>query len=89
MSDFLSRFSFNAVKFNWQVAVCMGLIWLALVACAVSSLFTRPWNKRQRVFWILWIICVPGIGLLSYLPFSLNTSRPTAVFSRKQKKHRK
>ena len=86
MSDFLSRFSFDSVKFNPQVAVCMVLIWLAVVACAVGSLYTRPWNSKQRLFWILWIVCLPGIGVLSYLPFSLNTSRPTAVFSRKEKK---
>ena len=86
MSDFLSRFSYNAVKFNSQVLVCMVIIWLAIVGCAISSVFTHSWNRKQRLFWILWIVCVPGIGLLLYLPFSLSAERPKTGFSSKQKR---
>lgn len=49
-----------------------GAIYLIVVACAISSTFTQPLNSASRRFWIIMIIFLPPIGLLAYLPFSLD-----------------
>ncbi len=82
MSDLLNRFSLDALKFNNQILWCLVGIWLVVLACAVHSIFSLPLNKPQRWFWTLMVVCLPGIGLLSYLPFALTTERP-AAYSRK------
>lgn len=87
MSGLLSRFSSDAVKFNGMVLAGLIIVWLAVVSCAISSVCSRPWNRRQRFFWILWIVCLPGLGVLSYLPFSVQTLGPVVSFSRKAKKN--
>ena len=83
MQDFLSRFSFDAVKFNNQVLAFLIIIWIMVLACGVHSIMSQPFNSRQRWFWILLIVCLPGIGLLSYLPFALTKDRPATYFKRK------
>lgn len=80
MTELLNRFSFEAAKFNYQVAICLGVIWLAVVGCALFSIQSQPFSPRQRWFWILTILCLPGIGLLCYLPFSLSRDRPGKLY---------
>ena len=82
MSELLSRFSFDAVKFDNQLLFFLVIIWVMVLACAVHSVMSQPFNKRQRWFWILLIVCLPGVGLLSYLPFALTKDRPAAYFKR-------
>jgi hypothetical protein len=86
MSELLNRFSFEAIKFNNQILFCLVAVWLVLLGCAVHSIFSLPFNKHQRWFWILMVVCLPGVGLLSYLPFALTTERPAAYFKKRWKK---
>lgn len=72
MSELLERFSFHYAKFNSQVALCLAIIWLAVIACAISSILSQPFTRKQRLFWLLLVLLVPGIGLLAYLPFSFS-----------------
>ena len=86
MSDLLNRLSFDAVKFNNQVLACLVVIWVVVLGCAVHSIVSQPFNRQQRWFWILLVIFLPGIGLLSYLPFAMTKERPSAYFKRKGNK---
>jgi hypothetical protein len=70
MSEILSRFSLDAPKFGLQVAACMALIWLAVLFCALSSINSQSWTKRQRIFWIIIVCGIPFLGVLLYLPLS-------------------
>jgi hypothetical protein len=86
MSDFLNRFSLDAVKFNNQVLICLIIIWIVVLACAVHSVICQPFNKHQRWFWILLIVCLPGVGLLCYLPFALTKERTVIYYKRHGKR---
>jgi hypothetical protein len=86
MRETLNRFSLDAVKFNDQMLVCLVAIWLVVVGTAVSSIYSQPFSKKQRLFWILLIICLPIVGVLIYLPFSLPEGRQSALMSFVKKK---
>ncbi|RYD71969.1 MAG: hypothetical protein EOP84_23980 [Verrucomicrobiaceae bacterium] len=72
MSELLERFSFQYAKFNFQVGLCLVIVWLAVLTCAVSSILAQPFTRKQRIFWLLMVLLLPGLGLLAYLPFSFN-----------------
>ncbi|MCX8089760.1 MAG: hypothetical protein N3I86_02335 [Verrucomicrobiae bacterium] len=80
MSELLNRFSFDAAKFNAQTALCMLIIWLMVLGCAIWSIRSQSFTSRQRWFWILTVVCLPGIGVLFYLPFSLGKDRLPAFY---------
>ncbi len=80
MSDILNRFSLDAAKFNSQILICLVLVWLVVLGTAVSSVMSRPFTKKQRVFWILLMLFVPVFGLLAYLPFSASVGKHEANF---------
>ena len=80
MSEFLNRFSFDAAKFNSSTAACLAAIWLVVLGCAVLSIFSQAFTPRQRWFWLLTIVCLPAVGLLCYLPFSLSKDRPGKMY---------
>jgi hypothetical protein len=86
MSDLLNRISLDAVKFNNEILACMLIAWIVVLACAMHSVLSQPFNRQQRWFWILLIVCLPGVGLLSYIPFALSKDRPSAYFKRKGRK---
>jgi hypothetical protein len=84
MLDFFYKFSWESIKFDYQVLACLILVWTAVVVCAVFSIMSRPFDLWQRVFWITLVICLPALGLLFYLPFSLKAeSSPEFFFARK------
>ena len=84
MLEFFYKFSWDSIKFDYQVLACLILVWTAVVVCAVFSIMSRPFNTWQRVLWIGLIICVPAVGLLFYLPFSLKAeASPEVFFARK------
>ena len=85
MSELLNRLSFDAVKFDNQILAGLLIVWIVVLACAVHSILSQPFNQQQRWFWILLIVCLPGVGLLSYLPFALSKDRPSAYFKQKGK----
>ena len=90
MSELLSRFTFQESKLTSQIWLVAVVLWLAILACTVSSIFAQPFNSKQRVFWILLVVCVPILGLLAYLPFSIRRDElPTAFLIRGTAKDRK
>ena len=70
----------DAVKWNGQMFLCLILIWLVVIATAISSIMSQPFAKKQRTFWIVLIIVVPIFGLLAYLPFSASSAKHNAKF---------
>jgi hypothetical protein len=86
MKDTLNRFSLDAVKFNDQMFICLVAIWLVVVGTTISSIYSQPFSKKQRLFWVLLVICLPVIGLLVYLPFSMPEGRQSALLSFVKKK---
>jgi len=86
MSEMLNKFSWDAVKWNSQTAACVLFIWFIVLASAISSVISQPFTKKQRTFWVLLILCLPVVGLLAYLPFSLTESRYPLLFNFKKKK---
>jgi len=88
MSEILNRFSLEAAKFNGQIFLSLLLIWIALVYCAVVSIKSQSFSPRQRRLWIWIILCVPLLGLLAYLPFSVRREDLPQVFLMKIHKDR-
>ncbi len=86
MLELFYKFSWDSIKFDYQVLACLILVWTAVVVCAVFSIMSRPFGAVQRVFWIALIVCVPAVGLLFYLPFSLKAdTTPEVFFARKNR----
>jgi threonine/homoserine/homoserine lactone efflux protein len=71
MSEYLSRFNLDDPKFNYMIVAAMILIWLAILVCALSSINSQSWTRRQRIFWISIVTGLPFLGILAYLPFSI------------------
>lgn len=80
MTDIFNRFSLHAAKFNGQVWLCLGIIWLVVLACAITSIYMQPFSVRQRRFWILTVIFAPLLGVLAYLPFSFRREQLAQLF---------
>lgn len=86
MRESLNRFSLEAVKFNDQMFICLVAIWLVVIGTAISSIYSQPFSKKQRLFWIFVVICLPVVGVLVYLPFSMPEARQNALLSFVKKK---
>ncbi len=71
MRQLFYRFSLDAAKFNGQIFVCLFLIWLVLVYCAIVSIRSQGFSARQQRTWIWVVVGIPLVGLLVYLPFSI------------------
>ena len=90
MTELFSRFTFQESKLTTQIWVFAAMIWIAILACALSSIAAQPFSRRQRIIWILLLIGVPILGLLAYLPFSIRRDElPTAFLIRGSAKDRK
>jgi hypothetical protein len=75
MYDLLSsRFSYSSIKFDGNVAFCMVVVWFMVLVCSLISLWGQGWSRRRTLLWAVAIICLPGVGVLAYLPFSWKTS---------------
>lgn len=86
MIDILYKFSWDTIKFDFQVLACMIVVWIAVLVCAISSIISRHFPTWMRVFWISLIVCLPAIGLLFYLPFALkNEGGPEMLFAKRMK----
>ncbi len=89
MSELLNRFHFQEASLTTQVWLAAALIWLAVVACTITSIIAQPFSARQRFVWVFIVAAVPLFGLLSYLPFSIRRDDlPTAFLMRGQSKSR-
>lgn len=70
--NFLSKFSFEPEKIQGKMWLVVLAVWLLVLVCAVGSIFSKPAHltARQRLFWLLIVVLLPGLGVLIYLPFS-------------------
>lgn len=90
MSELLSRFTFQESKLTSQIWLVTLALWIAILLCAISSIRAQPFSGKQRAFWLFVVICVPILGLLAYLPFSIRRDElPTAFLIRGSSKDRK
>jgi len=80
MSELAYQFSLHAAKFTGQVWVCLGVIWLVVLACAFTSIQAQPFSARQQKFWISVVVFVPILGVLAYLPFSFQREHLAQLF---------
>ena len=52
------------------------IIWLVVLGCAISSIYSQPkLSPRARRLWVLAVLALPLIGLLAYIPFSLDNPK--------------
>lgn len=80
MKDLLSRFSFDTLKLNGQTWACAIVLWMVVLGCTLSSINSQPFNRQQRIFWIVVVLCFPLVGLFCYLPFCvLNATSDTSA----------
>ncbi len=90
MRELFSRFTFQESKLTTQIWLFAVLLWLVVLSCAIASVCAQPFNKRQRFAWIAIVVCIPILGLLAYLPFSIRSDElPTAFLIRGSSKQRK
>ena len=77
------------MRINSAAIVLLLVLWLIITGCAISSILSQPFTKKQRLFWIVFVLVAPMIGILAYLPFSFNKEEVPDIFLMKQrKKHR-
>ena len=69
---------------NSAVIVAALMVWMVVVACAVSSVLKQPFTRQQRIAWLAIIIGVPLFGLMAYLPFSIQKGDHPLLFQVKQ-----
>jgi hypothetical protein len=89
MSELLNRFSLSTAKWNLPIALCLLVLWCAMVACTISSICAQPFSPAQRRFWILVVIFLPLFGVLAYLPFSFRREDLPNAFMLKSKGRQK
>lgn len=81
MSQILSRFDFLGADFTLAVFVCLVLIWLLVLGCAISSVLSQPLSRKQRLKWIVAIVALPVLGLAVYIPFSFSNQSGAGLFA--------
>ena len=86
MSSLFNKFTLTDARCDTSLLICAVLLWCVVVACAISSIFSQPFNKRQRVFWVALVIGVPLVGVLAYIPFSFRLEDMPHIFLRKSKR---
>ena len=69
--------------------IALIVIWLAVLACIISSILTQPFDRRQRIFWIAMVVLLPGLGVLAYLPFTFHKEELPHMFQRKSSRSRR
>ena len=77
------------MRINSTSIMVLLVIWLIISGCAISSILNQPFTKKQRFFWILFVLGAPLIGILAYLPFSFNKEEVPDIFLMKQKRGKK
>lgn len=85
MGEFLaSRFSFFARPADTLTWCTLAIVWVLVLACAISSVFKEYQSPKQRMFWTLMIVGLPVAGLLCYLPFSFKREDYPMLFAIKK-----
>jgi membrane-bound metal-dependent hydrolase YbcI (DUF457 family) len=86
MTQLLYKFTLQSAKFHPAVLICVALVWLTVIGCAITSINSQPFTPRQRNFWIVVVTIFPIIGLLAYLPFSFRKEDLPQLFLSKRHK---
>jgi hypothetical protein len=89
MDSLFQRFSLESIKFNSFVLAAMIAIWLVVLACTVSSILAQPFSRGGKIFWCVFVIAVPLIGVLAFLPFSFSREELPDIFFGGKHKHAK
>jgi hypothetical protein len=71
LSKLLNRFDFLNAQWDPRVGICLAVIWVIILFCAVSSIRAQGFGPAQQRFWTAVVIFVPILGVLAYLPFSI------------------
>lgn len=86
MSEILNKFDFHNPNLDGMFLTLVGIVWVIVVLCALSSVLSRPFRWWIKGFWMAMIVAAPLVGLLAYLPFSLKEELyPYLGFWRKPK----
>jgi chromate transport protein ChrA len=73
ISQFLSRFDFSDPHFGQEMFFFVAIIWCVVLVSAVWSICSKMQKWPARAFWIAIVVCLPLVGLLLYLPFSIDS----------------
>ncbi|MEQ1859107.1 MAG: hypothetical protein ABMA13_04160 [Chthoniobacteraceae bacterium] len=84
----LYRFDFQTAYWDLRVAACLALIWLVILACAISSIRSQGMGAVQQRMWMVFVAAVPVVGLLAYLPFSVRRDEMPHYFRFRSNKPR-
>ena len=88
--EFLNDFEISSDKLNWQVRTCAVILWIAVLYCGVWSINMQPFNRKERLTWMICVVCFPLVGLLVYLVRAGHTASTGALsFWKKPKKKKK
>jgi hypothetical protein len=85
MTDIFNRFSLDAIKWTDDVKAVVLILWLLVVLCGISSIISQPISRKNKVMWTLFILFVPLIGVLVYLPFSIRLENYPQLFAWRKK----
>lgn len=72
LSNFLHRFDFDNPQITGEIIFFVAVIWLVVISCAIWSVCTRVRSWPARLFWIAVLVALPVVGLVLYLPFSMD-----------------
>jgi len=72
LSNFLHRFDFSNPNVTGEILFFVAVIWLVVVSAAIWSICTRMHRWPSRLFWIAMVVALPVVGVVVYLPFSMD-----------------
>jgi len=72
MLEKLRRIDFTQPNITPEIIVFTLLIWISVLGCVIWSILEQPKPKLVKTFWIAVVVCLPLLGVLLYLPFSLS-----------------
>ena len=72
ITNFLNRFDFTNPRFSIEVMFFLSIVWCVILACAIWSICDKIRAWPARLLWILVVVGLPLVGLLIYLPFSMD-----------------
>ncbi|MFM8469804.1 MAG: hypothetical protein ACKODH_07525 [Limisphaerales bacterium] len=89
MKDIMQRFSVDSAKLGSQTYSIAALLYFILLGCTIWSINVQPFNKKEKSFWTLIVICLGPLGILIYLPTAWrNAATGSLSFWRKPKRGR-
>ncbi|MFN7138516.1 MAG: PLDc N-terminal domain-containing protein [Limisphaerales bacterium] len=62
------------------VIVAAMAVWAVVVACAIFSILSQPFSRKQQILWIIAVVALPLLGMMAYLPFSVRKDNHPLLF---------